>query len=87
METFKEFDFVKFHTPMNESEEKEIYLVVDELADDEEIFSMEVMEIHQTLPIPCVNTFSKSDFKLHYRPNAEEIETIKSGKRIEIKII
>jgi hypothetical protein len=83
MNGLKQFDFVKFHTPMNEQEEKEVYLVVDELADDEDVRSLKVMEIHQTLSIPCVNTFHKKDFKLHYRPTDEEIEQIKSGKKVE----
>jgi hypothetical protein len=86
MNGLKEFDFVVFHTPMNEQEEKEIYLVVDELADDEEVSSLKVMEIHQKLTIPCVNTFHKSDFKLHYRPIESEIEQIKSGKKLEPQI-
>jgi hypothetical protein len=82
MNGLKEFDFVVFHTPMSEQEKTEIYLVVDELADDEDVRSLKVMEIHQKLTIPCVNTFHKSDFKLHYRPTESEIEQIKSGKKV-----
>ena len=82
MNGLKQFDFVKFHTPLNEQEENEIYLVVDELAEDEEVASLKVMEIHQTLSIPSVNTFHKSDFKLYYRPTESEIEAIKSGKKV-----
>ena len=86
MDGLKEFDFVVFHTPMNEQEKTEVYLVVDELADDEEVSSLKVMEIHQKLSIPSINTFHKSDFKLHYRPTESEIEQIKSGKKLEPKI-
>jgi polysaccharide deacetylase 2 family uncharacterized protein YibQ len=82
MSKFKKFDFVTFHTPMNEQEEKEIYLVVDDLADNESVRSILVMEIHQTLSIPSINTFHKADFKLHYRPNESELEAIKSGKKV-----
>lgn len=78
-ELFKEFDFVKFHTPMNAEEQSEIYLVVDELADNNEVPYMKVMEIHQKLSIPVINTFRKSDFSLHHRPSKEEIKTIKKG--------
>ncbi len=74
------FDFVIFHTPENPEEAKEVYLVVDELAGDEDVTSMLVMEIHQTIPIPCVNTFRKRDFKLFYRPSEDEVDRIKSGK-------
>jgi hypothetical protein len=86
MNGLKQFDFVKFHTPMSEQEKKEIYLVVDELADDEDVHSLLVMEIHQTLTIPGINTMHKSDFKLHYRPTESEIEQIKSGKKLEPQI-
>lgn len=86
MNGLREFDFVIFHTPMNEQEKGEVYLVVDELADDEDVRSLKVMEIHQTLTIPCVNTFNKSDFKLYYRPTESEIEQIKSGKKLEPQI-
>lgn len=82
MNGLKEFDFVKFHTPLNEREEGEIYLVVDKLADDEDVPSIKVMEIHQTLSIAGINTFHKSDFVLHYRPTESEIEQIKSGKKV-----
>jgi len=86
MNGLKQFDFVIFHTPLNEEEKKQVYLVVDELADDEDVPSIKVMEIHQTLPIPGVNTFHKEDFKLFYRPTDEEVEQIKSGKKIEPQI-
>lgn len=86
MKGLKEFDFVVFHTPMNEQEKREIYLVVDELADDEDVPSIKVMEIHQkTNFLPCINTFRKADFKLRYRPTEEEIEQIKLGKKVEPK--
>jgi hypothetical protein len=83
MNGLRQFDFVKFHTPMSEQEEKEIYLVVDELAHDESVTSMKVMEIHQSLSLSGVNTFSKADFTLHYRPTESEVEAIKSGKKLE----
>ena len=86
MKGLKEFDFVIFHTPMNEQEKGEIYLVVDELADDEDVPSIKVMEIHQTLSIPCINTFIKEDFKLLYRPTEEEVEQIKQGKKVQPQI-
>lgn len=86
MNGLKQFDFVKFHTPLNKQEENEIYLVVDELADDEDVASLKVMEIHQTLSFPCINIFHKSDFVLHYRPTESEIEAIKSGKKVESQI-
>jgi hypothetical protein len=72
---------VKFHTPINEDEEKQIYLVVDELADDEDVKSILVMEIHQKLTIPGINTMHKSDFKLHYRPTEVQVEAIKKGAK------
>jgi hypothetical protein len=81
MNGLKQFDFVKFHTPINEDEEKQIYLVVDELADDEDVKSILVMEIHQTLTIPGINTMHKSDFKLHYRPTEVQVEAIKKGAK------
>lgn len=82
MEQFKKFDFVIFHTPMDENEKKEVYLVLeeDEEAMDVEFDRMKVMEIHQTLSIPAINTFSKEGFKLFYRPTEEEKEQIKKGK-------
>lgn len=86
MNVLKQFDFVKFHTPINEKEKKEIYLVVDELADDEDVRSLLVMEIHQTLSIPAINTFRKEDFKLLYRPTEEEVEQIKQGKKVQPQI-
>ena len=81
MNGLKQFDFVKFHTPMSEKEKKEIYLVVDELADDEDVHSLLVMEIHQTLSIPGINTFHKEDFILHYRPTEVQVEAIKKGAK------
>lgn len=81
MNNFEKFDFVVFHTPMNDQEESEMYLVVDDLASDEDKTSLEVMEMHQKLPIPCINTFRKSDFKLFYRPLKEEIELIQENKK------
>lgn len=77
---FKHLDFVKFHTPVDDNESKEIYLVVDdeECAGSDEVKSLKVMEIHQTLPLPCVNTFVKADFELFYRPTEEEKLQIKN---------
>ena len=88
MSGFKKFDFIVFHTPMNEQESKEVYLVVDdeECLNDESTTSILVMEIHQTISIPCVNTFRKRDFKLFYRPTDEEVEQIKQGKKVEPQI-
>lgn len=82
MEQFRKFDFVVFHTPQNEAEKKEVYLVLeeDEEAMDVEFDRMKVMEIHQELLFPAVNVFHKSDFKLFYRPTEEEKEQIKKGK-------
>ena len=80
MNKFKHLDFVQFHTPIDDKEKKQIFLVVDEGAHLDEVKSLKVMEIHQTLSIPCVNTFTKKDFKLFYRPTEEEIAEIKSGK-------
>ena len=81
MKGLKEFDFIIFHAPMNEQEKGEIYLVVDELADDEDVPSIKVMEIHQTLSIPGINTFHKEDFILHYRPTEVQVEAIKKGAK------
>ena len=87
MEQFKKFDFVIFHTPMDENEKKEVYLVLeeDEEAMDVEFDRMKVMEIHQTLSIPAVNTFRKEDFKLFYRPTEEEKQQITQGKYLLTK--
>jgi hypothetical protein len=87
MEQFKKFDFVIFHTPMDENEKKEVYLVLeeDEEAMDVEFDRMKVMEIHQTLSIPAVNTFSKEDFKLFYRPTEEEKQQIIKGDISSVK--
>lgn len=83
MSAIKKFDFVKFHTPTNEQEAKEVYLVVDDLAGDEDVKSLQVMEIHQKLSIPCINTFRKEDFMLDYRPTEAQLIAIMSGKKIE----
>jgi len=83
MSSFKKFDFVKFHTPIGEQEAKEVYLIVDDLAEDEDVKSLQVMEIHQTLSIPSVNTFCKSDFKLDMRPSESQIKEIISGKNLQ----
>ena len=83
MKGLRKFDFVKFHTPTSEQEANEVYIVVDELADDEDVKSILVMEIHQTLTIPGINTFQKADFVLDYRPTEAQVEAIMSGKKLE----
>lgn len=82
MKKFQHLDFVKFHTPVDEKEAAQIFLVVDEdTGEDEERKALCVKEIHQTLPFPCVNTFIKADFVLHHRPTEEEKAEIKKGRK------
>ncbi len=56
---------------MADYEKDQIFLVVDKTPDDNHN-RMDVMEIHQKLSIPCVNTFLKDDFEVYYRPTKEE---------------
>ena len=64
MNVLKQFDFVKFHTPINEKEKKEIYLVVDELADDEDVRSLLVMENSPNAFYSCYKHFSQGRFQV-----------------------
>lgn len=82
MNKLQYLDFVKFHTPIDEKEQKQIFLVVDESADDEEHKSLKVMLLGQTLAIKCINTFIKADFELYYRPTEEEKKQITNGNNL-----
>ncbi len=82
MSKFQYLDFVKFHTPIDEKEKAQIFIVVDKAADDDEHKSLQVMDVNQNLSIPCINTFVKADFELHHRPTEEEKLTITGGNKV-----